>query len=69
MAKSFYIKERHNGQTGVYYVGMGQLTKKDAKKREESLAGFNIIHECKTEELYKETLETLKAEGGRIHNN
>jgi len=30
MAKKFYIKERHNPQTGVYYVPQGQLTKKDA---------------------------------------
>ena len=67
MAKSFYIKERHNGQTGMYYVELGQLTKKDAKKHETTLAGFNIIHECKTKEEYEETLETLKAEGGRFH--
>ena len=53
MAKSFYIKERHNLQTGIYYVAMGQLTKAYAKNCEKSLAGFNIMHECKTKEEYE----------------
>lgn len=32
--KKFYIKERHNPQTGVYYVACGQMSKQQAKSYE-----------------------------------
>ena len=44
MAKKFYLKERHNPQfKNPYYVACGQLSKKDAKKKENSLYGDNFM--------------------------
>lgn len=67
MAKKFYLKERHNGQTGIYFVQLGQLTKKDATKHEKSLSGFNIVHSYETKEEYENVITELKAEGGKFH--
>jgi len=66
MRKKFYIKERHNPQLGIAYYCMGQMTKKDAKKHEESLYGYNILLPYETEEEYKTATEKLKSEGKRV---
>lgn len=66
MANKFYIKERHNPQIEVYYVAKGQLTKKDAKKEEGSLYGFNIMKFYDTKEEYENAIEKLKSVGARV---
>jgi len=64
--KKYYIKERHNPQLGVYYVLYGQLTKKDAKNKEKSLYGQNIIISYDTIEDYNKAILTFKEEGHRV---
>lgn len=66
MAKKFFIKERQNPQTGTYYSLQGQLTKKEAKKKEDTLYGFNIMHEYPSEVTYNEAIAKLKAIGSKI---
>jgi hypothetical protein len=61
--KSFWIKERHNPQICVYYVAEGQLSKTAARKMENSIYGFNVMHEYETEEAYKAELQKLRDEG------
>ncbi len=64
MAKQFYIKQRNNPQFDKpYYVAEGQLTKKDAKKKESSLYGNNYMTGYATEQEYKDAIEKLKADG------
>ena len=67
MAKKFYIKERHNPQTGVYYVQEGQLTKKDAEKKENTLYGSVIMEAYDTKKEYETAIEKLKAGGARVY--
>ena len=66
MPKSFYIIERHNPQLGVYYIKAGQLTKKDAKARGNSIYGTNVMLEYPSEAEYNEAIEKLKKEGNRL---
>jgi hypothetical protein len=57
----YYIKERHNPQfKEPYYVACGKLSAKEAKKKEDSLYGFNIMLSYKTEKEYKEACEKFK---------
>lgn len=67
MAKKFYIKERHNPQLGVYYVAEGQLTKKEANKKESPLYGENYMLPYDTESEYKIAIADLKAKGERFN--
>ena len=60
MAKKWWIKERHNPQLGVYYVGCGQLTKADAKEMEDSLYGSNHMLAFDTKNEYLERLQELE---------
>lgn len=63
----FYIKERENPQfKKPYYVACGKLTKKEAKKKENSLYGYNIMLSYKTEEEYINALNTFKKEGYNV---
>ena len=64
--KKFYIKERHNPQLGIYYVGCGRLTKKEAKNEENSLYGTNLMHLYDTEEDYERQLEDLRKHGKNV---
>lgn len=64
--KKFYIMERQNPQTGVYYVAMGQLSKAEAKKHEKPLYGYNIMHSFGTEEEYSAEIFALKTAGERV---
>jgi hypothetical protein len=67
MAKKFYIKERHNPQLdNPYYVPLGQITQKDAKRHESSAYGWNNVIAYQTEEEYKKALERFKADGCRV---
>jgi len=67
MAKKFYIKERFNPQFDKpYYVAKGQLTKKEAKKIENSIYGNNYMLQYNTEIEYKEAIDKLKADGFKV---
>jgi len=52
----YYIKERINPQTGTYYVDMGKMSVKDAKKHETPIYGTNIMHDFKSKKEYNEAL-------------
>ena len=67
--KRFYIKERHNPQTGIYYVACGQLSKTAAKKLESSLYGYNIILSFDTEEEYNAKIAYLLRMGERVNKS
>jgi hypothetical protein len=67
MAKKFYLKERHNPQfKNPYYITCGQLTKKEAKAKENSMYGNNFMIAYETEEQYNEAIEKLKTNGQRV---
>lgn len=58
--KKWYIKERHNPQfKAPYYVACGQLTKKEAKKKENPIYGSNYMLPFDTEEEYNKELTKL----------
>jgi hypothetical protein len=64
MANKWYLKERINPQFDKpYYVKKGQLTKKEAKKCEETLYGINVMIPFETETKYSEKINELKKEG------
>ena len=63
---SYWIKERHNPQLGIYYVLCGQMTVAEAKKYESSLYGSNIMWRYKTEEEYKRGIQRLKDAGESV---
>lgn len=65
---SYWIKKRLNPQfEKEYYVACGQLTKKDARRKERSLYGENFMLEFKTEQEYITALESLKEKGFIVH--
>lgn len=66
MKKSFWIKERHNPQSGVYYAAMGPMWKKEAKEYGKTLYGHNVMHEYKTEEEYINRITDLRASGETV---
>ena len=66
--KKFYIKERHNPQTGIYYVTQGQKTKKEANSIENgAIYGRNVMLAYDTYEDYKTAIADLMAAGERVH--
>jgi hypothetical protein len=68
MAKKFYLKERHNPQfKKPYYVPEGQLSKAEARRRENSVYGYNVMLEYETEKEYNEAIAKLKADGYNVH--
>lgn len=67
MAKKYYIKERHNPQTGTYYVGCGQMFKTEAKRCENPLYGSNVMHGFDTKEAYENRLDELRKQGQSVH--
>ena len=62
----WWIKQRYNPQIGVYYVPCGQLTVKEAKKKESPLYGDNYMMPFATEARYLAEIAHLKAEGQRV---
>lgn len=64
--KQWWVKERHNPQTGIYHVACGQLSKTAAKKREASSYGYNIMRPFDTEEKYNAHLDYLRETGERV---
>lgn len=60
----WWIKQRRNPQLGVYYVGMGQMSKTAAMKWEKGiLYGSNMMLRFETETEYLKKLKELKSEG------
>ena len=67
MAKeAFFIKERDNPQLGIYFVLMGKMPEKDAKKMERSAYGVNSIHRFETFKEYMIKVESLIKQGARV---
>jgi hypothetical protein len=67
--KSYWIKERHNPQFDKpYYSACGQLSKREAMKKEYPRYGSNNMLEYKTLDEYNQALEHFKAGGFIVHN-
>lgn len=67
VTKKYWIKERHNPQLDkAYYTLYGQLSKREAVQKENTLYGMNIMKSYATEKEYKEAIEKLKADGFRV---
>jgi len=62
---SYWIKERNTPQ-GHYYVACGQLTRADAKKKEDTLYGSNVMHQFDSKLSYDARLAELRARGERV---
>lgn len=56
----YWIKERHNPQLGIYYVGLGQMSRTAARKHERPMYGDNVMIQCDTLAEYQAKLEQLK---------
>jgi len=61
--RQWWIKERDNPQLGTYWVACGQLSKTEARRKEGSLYGMNIMHAFDTEEAYNARLDQLRQSG------
>jgi hypothetical protein len=62
----YWIKERHNPQTGVYYTPCGKLPAKKARRMETSVYGENIMHKFSRREAYLLKIKELKTDGQKI---
>ena len=63
----YWIKERHNPQTGVYYVMMGQMTAKEARGYEKHRSyGTNYMHKFRSHAEYSAEAERLSQAGERV---
>ena len=63
-AKCYWLKERHNPQFNQpYYVPLGQMTAREAKKYENTLYGTNYLHKFKTKDEYEKRITKLRAMG------
>jgi hypothetical protein len=69
-AKKFYIGFRGNPQlkSGGYYVGYGQLSKKDAKEKEKCVYGsLHMTSILDTEEQYNDKIKELETQGHKVN--
>jgi hypothetical protein len=64
--KFYYIKERDNGQTQVYFTPMGKLSKTQAARHDNPLSGSNVMHGFNSEKEYEDKISELKAQGARF---
>lgn len=64
--KGFYIIERHNPQLGVYYILVGQITKKEALEYEDTLYGSAIMLRFETKEEYNAKISELRNSGEKV---
>ena len=64
--KSYWIKERHNPQLGVYYVKMGRITQKEATRYTHTAYGTNIMHKYDSDEAYISAIAQLIRDGHRV---
>lgn len=63
----YWIKERHNPQCkDPYYVAMGQMPAKDARKNYLSIYGYNVMLKYATKKKYDEALAQLEKQGKRV---
>lgn len=68
MKKLYYIKKRYNPQFDrPYYSACGQLGKREAKRKEGSLYGFNEMLEFTSAEDYQKAIEQFKADGYTVY--
>lgn len=63
----YWIKERRNPQLETYYVPMGQMSRKAAKRHESPIYGHNVMHRFATEEEYRAQLERLGHTAQSVH--
>lgn len=70
-AKKWYLGYRSNPQlsNGGYYRAFGQLTKKDAKAKENASYGSIDLTAYDTEEEYLKAIEDVKAKGKRVQES
>lgn len=65
---SYWIKERHNPQFDKpYYSACGQLSNREAARKEDSLYGHNVMLEYATEAEYTAAIEKLEADGFTLY--
>lgn len=64
-AMKFWIKERNNYQS-IYFVAEGQLSKAEAKRKENPAHGANAMISYDTEEEYLAAQAKIIQEGGRF---
>ena len=65
--KKFYIGQRHNPQfKEPYYKEYGQLSKAEAKKKENCLYGSMYLTSFETKEEYENVVAKMKSEGKRF---
>jgi len=67
-AKTWWIKERFNPQLGYYYVPMGILPKREAKRHETTIYGDNRMLPFESEQAYLAHLSSLRAEGKNVRD-
>ena len=67
--KLYYIGWRGNPQlkNGGYYKAFGQLSKAEAKRKEQTVYGSMWLYEYETEEQYNSALTKYKEAGHSIH--
>jgi len=65
--KYYWIKERDNPQTGIYYVACGNLSLIEAKRSENAIYGYNIMHRFDSEDKYDAELNRLRESGEKIN--
>lgn len=66
--KSYWIKKRINPQFDKpYYHLYGQLTKKDARAKEKSLYGNNVMLEYKTQKEYFDAIKELREKNFTVY--
>jgi hypothetical protein len=67
--RSYWIKKRYNPQFDrPYYSACGQLGKREAKRKEDSLYGFNEMLEFVSAEDYQKAIEQFKAGGYTVYD-
>lgn len=59
LAKTFWIKERHNPQLGIYYTACGRMSKAEARRNERLLYGYNVMLPFATQEAYEKECTRL----------
>ncbi len=64
--KYYWIKERHNTQIGIYYVPLGKLSIKDAKRWGRPIYGDNYLLKFATEEEYQTKIQALIADNQKV---
>ena len=63
----FYIGERSNPQLKKpYFVAYGELTKKDAEKKENPLYGSMVLTSYDSEEVYDSAISMLIFDGYNV---